>query len=441
MASSQPNEESGGGKLCDIVQRMLKRVKEDSYGAPPDPKTLEILSTYQELLTTLEEYGEDKAPPHLVEYIREMETMLNDYEECGSDEDEEAEFVSRVAQKIASSPGCKHGRKSSLEVGIVAMVHSLQSATGKKINGQRALVIRYHPDQERWEVRLEFEEGHNATKALKGANLTPLRRLPLPTVNIEELLILSTTLTMSFQGCSGPGREAEFRPSDIIFTGYGSMAFQRMGESNFMLFVNTQIEQMGGVLGLGNLAREWGERGTAALVFGLLEGDEMYVDVLIQTMHWTGEIIHYDWDSGYDGRPGFGNDCPPTQLTPDQDTEPYVRTMNEGPVLMLECVAKYNFAPALWAALAKSEFYHLLVQRLLRWAARETLKTRDGKALGGKARKILSGMFAGISGLLKQIMSVEASQKILLDSSTLLSNPSLVTTTTLKNILESDPKA
>ena len=306
--------------------------------------------------------------------------------------------------------------------------------------------MRYHSEQDRWQVRVEFEGGGNVTTALKGANLTPLRRLPLPTgfrrgfadINNFDTIVPQLCELLLYHKGAGPGYSGDFSPSDIIFTGYASMALQRMGESNFMCFVSTQLEQMGGVLGLGNLCREAEEPETEAAVFGLLEGDKMYIDVLIQTMHWTGEIIEKD-DSGgeiYMGRSGFNG--PPTQLTPDQDTAPYVRTMEEGPVLILECVAKYSFAPALWVALADSEFFHLLIQRLLRWMAREVKKTRDGKGFGGKARMVLSGMFPEVATLLKQPISTEAADKILSESSTLLSEPSSVTIMNLEYLLDSE---
>ena len=106
--------------------------------------------------------------------------------------------------------------------------------------------------------------------------------------------------------------------------------------------------------------------------------------------------------------------------------------------MILECVAKYSFAPALWVALADSESFHLLIQRLLRWMAREVKKTRDGKGFGGKARMVLSGMFPEVATLLKQPISTEAADKILSESSTLLSEPSSVTIMNLEYLLDSE---
>ncbi|KAL7527659.1 hypothetical protein ACHAXR_002066, partial [Thalassiosira sp. AJA248-18] len=375
------------------------------------------MSDFQGLQARIDEGGTDDlaARELMADGIKDMVKTFKEYENVqGSSEEEEADFISGVAQKISAC------NTNPIKAGTVAMVHSLQSAAGKKMNGSRVLVLRRNPEQ-RWVVRVEFEENPNATKALKGENLTPIRPKPLSTsphrgfAQMNDIENFPTKLCELLMYSKG-----NFEPSDIIFTGYGSMAFQRMGQENFLEFYATQMEQMGGVLGLGNLCREAEEPATEAVVFAFLEGggDGMYIDVLIQTMHCTGEIIE-----GESGRAGFN--CPLTQLTPDQETAPYVRTMKEGPVLILECVAKYSFAPAFWAALSYSEFYHLLIQRLLRWVAREAKKTFDGKGLGGKARKILSSMFPEIS--FKGPISVDAAEKILSESSTLLSDPSSIT--------------
>lgn len=331
---------------------------------------------------------------------------------------------------------------STIKEGTVATVHSLKSAAGKKLNGSRVLVLKRPPltDEGRWEVRVEFEDDYRTpsgtltTKAIKAENLKPLPRLPKPTGNYRgfadvdihgrkavvklcELLVYSTE---------------DFKPSEIMFIGYASMAFQRMGQQNFQHFYCSQMEQMGAVLALGNLARECEIQGTESIVFALLEGDEMYIDVLIQQLAWTGLIREGDEEV-----PGFiSYNGPLEKFTPDQESAPYVRTMSEGPVLLLLCVSKYVFAPALWAAMSNSEFYHLLIQRLLRFVAREVKGTLDGRALGHKARKILSSMFPDVEKLLKQPISMEAADKILTESSTLLSEAASVTSTNVKSLLK-----
>lgn len=432
-------------ELSKDIDAVLERMEEMADEAmTPDSKMAALIQTFKKLSKV---YHEDPdrvvQTPGLVNYIKELISTFEEYDTCGpSGSEGEAQFLSRVATAIASShdsPNNGDVNMNIMQEGNVAIVHSLQSTNGKRMNGSRVLVLRYHPDQDRWEVRVEFEKGENATtKALKGANLTLLRRHPLPIGPHRGLANMNDIEQVPPKLCELllHHQKEGFTPSDIMFMGYGSYMFQRIGEMNFMCFAATQMEQIGAVLGLGNFCLEAGEQGTEAVVFALLEGDEMYVDVLCQTMHWTGEIIKTDWESDYSGRDGFGNDCPPTKLTPDQDSAPYVRTMKEGPVLILECVSKYCFAPALWAALSRSEYYHLLIQRLLRWTAREVKKTRDGLVLGETVRRVLSRMFPIVANSLSQPISEKAAENILQDSATVLVHPSSVTVENLIRLLD-----
>lgn len=433
-AESDSHARESLADIAEDTQSILRRSGEEIMGDNRLSAMMEKLQELQEKEGGQGGVGVDVASSEqLASVVKEMASALKYYENCGSSDEEEADFVSGMAQRIAGFNN-PHG-PTPIQEGTIAMIHSLESAAGKRMNGSRTLPIRYRPEQARWEVRVEFEEG-DATKALKEANLTTLRRLSLPTGPHRGFANINDMENMPQKLCELlVYHKEDFSPSEIIYSGYGSMAFQRMGQSNFMCFNCIQMEQMGGVLGLGNLCREAEEPGTEAVVFALLEGNEMYIDVLIQTMHWTGEIIEED-NSGeiYMGRRGFSN-TPPSQLTPDQDDAPYIRTMKEGPLLILECVAKYSFAPALWAALSNSEFFHLLIQRLLRWVAREVKRTCDGTGLGRKARMILSSMFPEARDTLKQPISGEAADKILSESSTLLGEPSSVTIVNLNCLL------
>lgn len=159
----------------------------------------------------------------------------------------------------------------------------------------------------------------------------------------------------------------------------------------------------------------------------------MYIDVLIQTLHWTGLIVEdSDDDDPMLNRNDF-YDAPPTQLTPDQDSEPYVKTMSQGPLLLLVEMTKYVFGPALWAALGRSEFYHLLVQRLLRLTAREAKQTRDGRKLGRMARRVLTHMVP-VTGLESPVSS-ETGDFILEQAGQQLISPEIVTTERVQQIL------
>ena len=79
------------------------------------------------------------------------------------------------------------------------------------------------------------------------------------------------------------------------------------------------MEQLAAVLALGSICADCEEEGCADTLFALLEGDPMYVDVLIQSIHWTGLIDREDLDDESFSR-GFSN-VPPTKLTPDQSSK------------------------------------------------------------------------------------------------------------------------
>jgi hypothetical protein len=334
-----------------------------------------------------------------------------------------------------TKPESKEELTMTTEAGTIVRIRNLQSAAGQKLNGRRAAVIGFVEAEQRWQVRVEMEEAYNATKALKEANLEAIRRLPLPQgphrgmaspTDIESMPVKLCELLLYYK--SNP----RFEPSEIMFMGYGAMAFTRMGQENFMNFTTTQMEQMGGVLGLANICREGEEPGTEAVLFALLEGDPMYVDVLIQTLHWTGFIA----PDGVEPEGRF--DGPPTQLTPDQDLDPYVRTMSAGPVSLLSEMAKWCFAGALWSAMQRSEFYHLLIQRLLRLTAREALGTKDGRRLGKPARKILSSMFPVLQ--LDNPVARESAEHILAHAGDIITSPDNVSTESVSRILNGRTK-
>ena len=431
-------------ELSDDINTFIEHMEKLENDSPSWDSRL--LESFHKLSNLCEESPDMVPPPEMVNFVQESLSMFEEMENCGPPGSEgENNFRGRVASAIAESRSNEENHGLAIQEGTVAMtmIHSLTSPKGKKLNGNRVLVLTYHSDQERWECRAEFEKGGpNVTKALKESNLTCLRSRPLPTglnrgyANVHDDDQLAEVPTKLCELLLNHQREG-FKPSEIMFRGYAAHMIAQMGQENYMCLVCTQLEQMGGVLALGHFSVQAGEEGTEGVVFALLEGDEMYVDTLLQTMYWTAEIIESDWDSGYMGREGFGNDCPPTQLSPDQDTEPYIKTMKEGPVLLLECVAKYCFAPALWAAMSRSEYYHLFVQRLLRWTAREAKKTKDGLALGPIVRKILSSMFRDVVTTLSKPVPEKVAESILVNSSALLVNPSSVCQTITQIFLES----
>lgn len=128
-----------------------------------------------------------------------------------------------------------------------------------------------------------------------------------------------------------------------------------------------------------------------------------------QTIYWTGYIGPEEENP--DSRDY--NDCPPTELTPDQTKDAYIRTLSEGPLLLLQEMTRYKLGMALFEALRQCQFYHLLVRRLLRIVAREAQGTTDGVKFGRSARTILGRGILGRRDIVVHPLSVETAENIL----------------------------
>ncbi|KAL9185635.1 hypothetical protein ACHAXT_003412 [Thalassiosira profunda] len=228
---------------------------------------------------------------------------------------------------------------------------------------------------------MEHEPLGDKTWALKEANLSVL-----PKAGAANSLVKRNG-EYSRKSGSGPSTDPEFSPSRIMLRGLAASCLNQMKQSDLMWLVQVQMEQMAGVLALKSLCDD-GK--TESVLFSLLNADPMIIDVLIQTIHWTGRIADEDLerDEGFNG--------PPTELSPDQSAKPYVQFMSRGPLGLMVAMSQFKFSPALWAALERSEFYPLLIRRLLRLVAREALGTHDGTKLAPKARKILQNLLPGI---------------------------------------------
>eukprot|EP00574_Skeletonema_japonicum_P012885 CAMPEP_0201735248 /NCGR_PEP_ID=MMETSP0593-20130828/36557_1 /ASSEMBLY_ACC=CAM_ASM_000672 /TAXON_ID=267983 /ORGANISM="Skeletonema japonicum, Strain CCMP2506" /LENGTH=364 /DNA_ID=CAMNT_0048228765 /DNA_START=27 /DNA_END=1121 /DNA_ORIENTATION=+ len=302
---------------------------------------------------------------------------------------------------------------TKVQPGIICQVDGLKSAAGQKLNGCQCAVIRNISEEERFEVRMKDEEG---TKALKEANLSPVEKLVLPTHSRRGSSSSARSLCellLYYKG-SGPGMAPEFSPSRIMLTGFAGQCLDHIGTRNLMWLVQVQMEQLAATVGLAKICLDYDEEGAAEVLFALLEGDPMYIDVLIQTIHWTGLIDHDGDDNNDVHSDGFSN-CPPTKLTPDQDSYSYVKLMSTGPLRLLVEMTKYKFGGALFEAMKESEFHHLFLQRLLRLVGREGINTNDGSKLGPMARKILLKVLPGIN-LEKKLDSMKA-QHLLVQTS------------------------
>jgi hypothetical protein len=325
-----------------------------------------------------------------------------------------------------------------IQPGRVVQIHSLQSAAGQELNGQRAVVLRHVPEDDRFEIVLEDDDDpNNASKAIRRANLKVCERLSLPASNCNNRgVVMAPCATMNRKLCEMLlWHKEDYQPPETMLTGIAGMSFQRMDQWNFEHFVSVQMEQMAGALALGNICKQAGALSTSDVIFALLEGDVMYLEALAQTLYWTGYIGPTD-ENEHDN--DFHN-CPPTLLTPDQTKAAYIRTMAEGPLLLLREASRYNkIGQALFAAFRTDcQFYHLLVQRLLRLMARETLGTTDGTKLGKMARSILQdGILGGeASASIPTSMSATAAHHIMNHAAEVLSSPDKATNGAILELL------
>jgi len=139
---------------------------------------------------------------------------------------------------------------------------------------------------------------------------------------------------------------------------------------------------------MANLIKRNGASACEDVAFALLEGDLLYLDVLIITMTNTPYIGPEEeakekqllYQQYTDAR---------VNLTPDQESRDYCRAMKTGPLYILSEIGKMKFGVALFTAMQESKVFYLLVQRMLKWIGREGMGFQDGKELGPMAREVL----------------------------------------------------
>jgi hypothetical protein len=326
---------------------------------------------------------------------------------------------------------------TTITPGRIVRIHSLQSAGGKLLNGRRGAVLSFDETSQRFGVKVEIDcdpDTLNIARSIKGSNLRLEPRLPLPGKgrgSMRRGLVTSVGENTSETLCELLlWFRDDYRVPETMLGGYAGMAFGRMGEENFMHLVSCQMEQIAGVLGVANICVQGEEEGTSDVLFAILAGDTMYVEVLAQTIYWTGYI-------GPEEENEHENDfhkCPPTRLTPDQTKDAYIRTLSEGPLLLLQEMTKWRLGLALFAALRQCQFYHLVVRRLLRIVAREAQKTNDGVKLGRLVRTILGKGILGRDTLLQPV-TVEVAENILKNAKSKTLAPALVTTKVIETLL------
>jgi hypothetical protein len=138
----------------------------------------------------------------------------------------------------------------AFQPGQIVEIHGLNSAVGASLNNKRAVVLRLVPDSQptRFELLVEGEttvDQPNRTFAIREPNIRLLPRRPLPpqgdehnqrgfVTDIDEGMFRTLTeLLVRYT--------PHYSPSDTMLLGYASMAFQRLGQYNYMAFTSVEV--------------------------------------------------------------------------------------------------------------------------------------------------------------------------------------------------------
>lgn len=304
--------------------------------------------------------------------------------------------------------------KQRFEIGTLVVVQGLQSDGGKKLNGKRGIVLREVNDDSnrfriRYEVKIEGVTPYHKTSALKPDNLKPVAKLALPDKNYKDgkghrprgyvedgedhmARILCEFMVMV---------TAEYTPPETVFAGYAQRTGENIGNGGLAYFSANQMEWCGGICALANICKQKGKAGCEAVIFALLEGKQMYCDVLCLFLSGTPYI-------GIEG-PDLDNakqafdDCmkqPTRYLTPDQHSREYTNIMQVGPLMLLDQIIKHCSTSLVLAffeaGLKTSLVYHLVVQRMLRLICRNVMQTKDGIELAPYCKRILPYLCHGM---------------------------------------------
>lgn len=153
----------------------------------------------------------------------------------------------------------------------------------------------------------------------------------------------------------------------------------------------------------------------------------MYLDCLIAFMTLTPPICPED-EAKRVKKIFQPHNVMDADLTPDQEYLAYIDVMKKAPLYLLDQLSKRKIGAAVFAALQSSQIWFLLVQRFLRWMAREGMGTPDGKELGPMVRRIFPHlcshvMSEGIGNYLKSgPLSDSAGQALILETEEFAAN-------------------
>jgi hypothetical protein len=324
-------------------------------------------------------------------------------------------------------------RDTELDIGVAAIVQSLNSTRGKQLNGKRSIVLNQLGA--RWKVKIE---GESCTTVLLPQNLK-LSTMPVGETHPEYLALNYWVSKQHENGRQGRPleekhgnargvtyasdapehrarklvelleRSTQYTPNKTILYGEALKYCSYLSESSLGDFTVTDMEHVSGLLALGAMCQEVvrhvgvsrRDARADAVVFALLESAPVSLDVLLGFLVIT-PFIGLQQEFTREKQETFSGcrttaDFDDWKLTPDQDTKDYITAM-KGPLMILLYISndfKYTNARldlAFFYRIEQHVLFPKVLHRLFRLAARKIRKTSDGVELGCYARNILVNM-------------------------------------------------
>jgi hypothetical protein len=314
-----------------------------------------------------------------------------------------------------------------IDVGSIVVIHSLKSARGAELNGQRAIVLG--KEQDRWVTKVEGKDVGAKTTALKPENLSIFNLNKVADTHPDYMSLVqwqmsqihSSTAERVFRNARGlvyddeppPARarklvellerpDGDYEPNQTIIMGVAVVYYNVVPETSMNMDCTIyDLEHVAGLISLvamcqGEImnAKGCGEGECEAVLFALLEAAPMSITVLMEFLIMTPYIGPEENFSSV--REAFHTARAARLLTPNQQNLDYSHAMRGGICLLFMLLKQEGPSKvALIHVLVEHNMFPLLIQRFFRLLAREAMGTLDGKDLGLFVRNILAEIAYG----------------------------------------------
>ncbi len=296
--------------------------------------------------------------------------------------------------------------------GTVVRMDSFTSEKRQCLNGSLAIVLRSVDGGARYEVKpaklREYTRNEKRTLSIDAKNLIAVRKLPLATGPYRGV-IMKTSLDAgdAYVICELLQRETcnHHVCAESQLRGFALMMLNEIPQEYRMMCSKQELENYAAIIGLAGICEHGGVEATMDCLLGLCQGNPMYMDVLclsVSNTEYIGPLEKYlkgclfrAHCKSYPHSKRFQAD----RVSPDQDHIFYIKFMNIGPLAICREMMKYNFRNAFFASIQRSDYFHLLIVKMLRIIARETLGKSDGFYLGQTCRVLLPYMLLDYSSV------------------------------------------